>query len=141
MLKAAKHQSAGFTLIELLVVLVVMSSVMMLIGPLSKGQTERSEALAEWYQVQRVIELTAKEAYLDGQVYSIELNGKSIKVKNPVADSQVEYSYKHVFFPPQTIDFNNHGYPTVPSINARVRSKLTDYRLQSNRQKTLINEL
>ncbi len=131
----------GFTLIELLVVLVVMSSVTMLIGPLSKSQTERSEALAEWYRVQRVLEFTAKEAYLDGQPYTLELNGKSIKIIGPDTEIVAEHSYKHVFFPPQTIGFNNHGYPTVPRVSARVRSKTTDYLLQTNRQKTLMNEL
>lgn len=131
----------GFTLIELLVVLVVMSSVTMLIGPLSKSQTERSEALAEWYQVQRILESTAKESYLDGQPYTLELNGKSLKVTGPDTAVVAEHSYKHVFFPPQTIGFNNHGYPTIPRISARVRSKVTDYRLETNRQKTLKNEL
>ncbi|MBU2225650.1 MAG: type II secretion system GspH family protein [Gammaproteobacteria bacterium] len=135
------QDARGFTLIELIVVMAVISVVMMLVGPLSQTQVERSKAFAEWMEVQRVFELVAKEAYLDGESYTLHLDGAELSITNGNATKEKTYQYTYVFFPKQEIHINHHGYVMSASVDAFIRSKKVEYRFKTNRERTGTNAL
>lgn len=119
----------------------VISVVMMLVGPLSQTQVERSKAFAEWMEVQRVFELVAKEAYLDGESYTLHLDGAELSITNGNATKEKTYQYTYVFFPKQEIHINHHGYVMSASVDAFIRSKKVEYRFKTNRERTGTNAL
>lgn len=135
------RQQQGFTLIELIVVMAVISVVMMLLGPLSQAQVERNKAFAEWAEVQRVFELVAKEAYLDGVAYRLHLDGTELKITGPNQAQEKVYNYTYVFFPKQQIEFNHHGYVMSAGVEVFVRSNKQQYLFKTNREKTGANAL
>lgn len=135
------RQYQGFTLIELIVVMAVISVVMMLLGPLSQAQVERNKAFAEWSEVQRVFELVAKEAYLDGTAYTLHLDGTELKITSAKQSSEKVYNYTYVFFPKQQIEFNHHGYVMSAGVDVFVRSNKQQYLFKTNRERTGANAL
>lgn len=113
----------GFTLIELLVVMAILSLVLMIVGPFAQQQIARSEAQAEWITVKDIFSNAPRLAYSGGDILQIQMDGSSLTIHSQNSAKDLTYTFKHVFFSPQQLEFNRHGFPDNFKVVARVRSQ------------------
>lgn len=114
---------SGFTLIELLVVMAILSLLLLVVGPLSSQQIARSEAQAEWLEIKSVISQLPDIAYAKGDDFNLTLDGSKLSIMSSRHAYQASYDFDHIFFMPQQLTINAHGFPSQNTISLLVRKQ------------------
>jgi prepilin-type N-terminal cleavage/methylation domain-containing protein len=108
----------GFTLIELLVVITIIGVTLGVVGPFSEQQVARAKSMEEWIQFQALLQSSAQNAFLHGQKIEVLLDGKQCIVWR--GDHKTTNVYDYIFFPRQTVRFNQHGMTAQDTVQVVV---------------------
>jgi prepilin-type N-terminal cleavage/methylation domain-containing protein len=121
------RKTRGFTLVELLVVIALMTLVLSLVGPLGQTQLDKSRATEEWIRFKNEVISNQKSAYLQGRPRVLELNGKIMTIKTAQVQPDRVVEFSQIFFEPQQISINAHGFSTPLQVQAVVRGQKRDF--------------
>jgi len=96
-------------MIELMVVLVIVSVLTSLVGALVIDRLAKSQAKSETMEIQNIVRVMKYRAFVTSQKHKLVFEGKGLKI---IVDDQVvkKITFKHVFFQPQVIILNSHGF-------------------------------
>ncbi|ATC93390.1 prepilin-type N-terminal cleavage/methylation domain-containing protein [Pseudoalteromonas tunicata] len=118
------HHSKGFTLIELMIVMGVVALLMGLVGPLTMQQLDKNESHAELLTLKREFSYLSKVAYITGQSFQINIDGKQLEIIN-LNNGKVESvkEYKQLFFDKKRVVINKSGFTNDIDIVVNFMSK------------------
>lgn len=124
----------GFTLIELLVVIVLLGIAIALVGPLTIEQVENSRARAEQQSLIRWLRHQSFVAFAKQQPLHFVFDGKAVyqaeqQYKHQQGTTEALIHYNYLFFQPQVLSFNSHGFTTAPTVNFTVMGRDTTLHL------------
>jgi len=111
------HQN-GFSLIELLIVITLMGVALALVGPMTIDFIDKSQARNEHLKLNRWIKKQSYDHFIQNKSSTFYFNGKAIYYSDVIVDSDSENlsiltTFKYLFFQPQYIHFNQHGFSST----------------------------
>lgn len=117
----------GVTLIELLVVIVLLGIAIALVGPLTMQQIDSSRARNEKLKFERWLQQQSFNAFASEEALSLRLDGKAVFLasdNNSNTPEEPLLRLEHLFFPPQHIQINSHGFITPALLDYQLRGSL-----------------
>lgn len=113
--------------------LAILATLFSIVAPLSQQQVSRAEAQSEWLKLKALLSELPSIAFIRGESIKLQLAGSSAILTFDNAVKKEELVFEHIFFSPQTIHFNNHGFADTGEIQARVRQQTRELEIGKQR--------
>ncbi|MBF0370847.1 MAG: prepilin-type N-terminal cleavage/methylation domain-containing protein [Magnetococcales bacterium] len=118
-------RAGGFTLLELLLVLVIIGLAVSLSAPLLIDGYARHQGRLELGSLKDLIHQIEMHTYAQSRPARLELAGHEVKLfwqEDPPREIHA-HSYEHLFFEPQTMGFNAHGFVDPEQLTVTVNGE------------------
>lgn len=136
-IKAVKVTSnnKGVTLIELLVVITIMMTMVALVAPLTINTIDKAEAQSEYLTFCGLLRKASAKAFSNGARIEVVLQNEQLKMvmfsrplraeiypEEALSEQILHKNFKYLYFPDETIRFNQNGMANIPNITIKQRS-------------------